>query len=188
MLVAAAASVASASALWADDKNDQPAVVANVKVVSDKVLDVSSLEAWKKSYIKDGMSDKEKALACWSAMVGHQYQDAGPKEYVNNEMVVQDAIKMMNVYGYSFCGIMANEITSLARYAGLEARIWTINAHVVPEIKWDNDGSLINYFTKEDGKIASVEEICTAVQDWLKDHPELKGNNAKLMAFQQAGG
>jgi hypothetical protein len=191
-LVVAAVSLVSVSALWADDKNGQPAVVANVKVVSDKVLDVSSLEAWKKSYIKPGMSDKEKALACWMAMVGHQFQDSGPKEFVNNEMLVQDAIKMMNDYGYSYCGIMANEITSLARYVGLEARIWTINAHVVPEIKWDNewhmlDGSLINYFTKEDGKIASVEEICKAVQDWLKDHPELKGDNAKLMAFQQTG-
>ena len=36
-------------------------VVCHVKVLSDKVPDVSSLEAWKKSYIKEGMSDKEKA-------------------------------------------------------------------------------------------------------------------------------
>jgi len=39
--------------------------VANVKIVSDKVPDVSSLDAWKKSYIKEGMSDKEKAMAVW---------------------------------------------------------------------------------------------------------------------------
>src|SRR5689334_14906865 len=39
-------------------------VVSFVKVLSDKVEDVSSLEAWKKSFIKDGMSDKEKALKC----------------------------------------------------------------------------------------------------------------------------
>ena len=31
-------------------------VVSHIKVLSDKVPDVSSLEAWKKSFIKDGMS------------------------------------------------------------------------------------------------------------------------------------
>jgi len=38
-------------------------VVANVKVLSDKVCDVSSLEAWKASYIRPGMSDCDKAVA-----------------------------------------------------------------------------------------------------------------------------
>ena len=42
-----------------------PAVVCNVKVVSDKVKDVSSLEAWKKSWILPGMTDKDKAIAIW---------------------------------------------------------------------------------------------------------------------------
>ena len=62
---------------------------------------------------------------------------------------------MMNVYGYSFCGVAANEIASLARYVGLEARISTIMAHVVPEIRWDGqwhmlDASLINFFVFQD--------------------------------------
>ena len=40
-------------------------VVCNLKVVSDKVPDVSSMEAWKASFLKDGMTDREKALAAW---------------------------------------------------------------------------------------------------------------------------
>jgi hypothetical protein len=42
---------------------NQVGVVCNIKVVSDKVPDVSSLEAWRRSFIKPGMSDEEKALA-----------------------------------------------------------------------------------------------------------------------------
>ena len=34
-------------------------VVSGVKVTTDKVADVSSLEAWKASFIKPGMSDEE---------------------------------------------------------------------------------------------------------------------------------
>src|SRR3990167_8070125 len=72
------------------------AVVANVKVVSSAVKDVSSLEAWKQSYIRDGMSDRDKALAIWETIVAHQFQDNPPSEFLNNEGTVQDALKMMN--------------------------------------------------------------------------------------------
>lgn len=193
---------------------EEPAVVANVKVVSDKVPDVSSLEAWKASYIKDGMTDKDKAIAIWESVVAHQYQDSPPCEFLNNEGTVQDAIKMFNVYGYSFCGVAANEMASLARYVGLDAHISTIVAHVVPEIEWDGkrhmlDASLINFFIFKDdpadevtgafskalthyrvpnGRIASIEEIIAAVKGWLAEHPELQGNDEKLRAFHAENG
>lgn len=164
----------TANALLAQDK---PAVVANVKVVSSKVKDVSSLEAWKKSYIKEGMTDKDKALAIWETIVSHQHQDSPPSEFLNNEGLVQDALKMMNVYGYSFCGVAANEMASLARYAGLKARIRTIRDHVVPELFYDDawhllDASLINYFPKEDGSLASIDEIAAAVKEWYAANPD----------------
>jgi hypothetical protein len=44
-------------------------VVSHVKVVSDKVADVSSLEAWQRSFIKDGMTDAQKAIAVWKSCV-----------------------------------------------------------------------------------------------------------------------
>ena len=186
--------------LWAFPASAQQnvAVVANVKVLSDKVKDVSSLEAWKKSYIREGMSDKDKALAIWETLVAHQYQDSPPSEFLNNEGSVQDAIKMFNVYGYSYCGVAANEIASLARYVGLNCRISTIVAHVLPEIEWDGrwhmlDASLINFFVFRDeppdavngkfsralsnyavpnGRIASIEEIQAAVREWYDANPD----------------
>ena len=174
-------------AIGQQDQNPAPtpAVVCNVKVLSDKVPDISSIEAWKKSFIKDSMSEKEKGLAVWKSVVTFQHQETPPNEYLQNEGNVLDPIKLFNVYGYSLCSVAAGELVGLARYVGLEARGWTINAHCVPEVKWKDswhmlDASLINYFPKKDGEPASVAEISKAVQDFLKEHPELKGNDAKL--------
>ena len=76
-------------------------VVCNVKVLSDKVPDVSSLAAWKKSFIRDGMTDKEKAMAVWQSAVTFQHQDGPPLEFLQAENTVLDTIKIFNVYGYS---------------------------------------------------------------------------------------
>jgi hypothetical protein len=177
-------------------------IVSNVKVVSDKVPDVSSMEAWKKSYITDGMSDEQKAIAVWKTVATYQHQDACVNEYVQNEDSVQDSIKIFNVYGHSFCGMASAHVMSLARYAGLEARGWTVTHHVVSEIKHDNawhlyDSSLVCYFPKADGKAASVEELVAGTKEWYGQNPgysqtnkdgKLEGIDAKLRSFHQAGG
>jgi len=168
-------------------------VVSHVKVLSDKVPDVSSLEAWKRSCLKEGMSDQKKALAVWETVVRFQHQDAPPLEYLHHENTVLDPIKLFNVYGYSFCSVASAEVQALARYAGLEARGWSIRAHIVPEVLWGGrwhmlDASLINYFPKPDGQIAGVEEIVQAVKAWLQEHPEYRGNGDKLAAFHREGG
>jgi len=167
-------------------------VVGHVKVVSDKVPDVSSLEAWKKAFIKDGMSDQDKALAVWRSNLMFVYQDGSPVEFLH-EGDVHDAIKSFNVYGYSICCCTSARVEQLARYVGLPARGHGIIGHSVPEVFWDNewhmlDASLANYFTRADGKIASIQDICDAVQGWLKDHPDHKANDAKLRQFQVANG
>ena len=111
-------SVATSVVQAAEPPHGSPGVVCNVKVLSDKVPDVSSMEAWKRSFLKPGMSDQERALAAWRTVVMFQHQDNPPCEYLQNESVVQDPIKMFNVYGYSFCSVASAEIEALARYAG----------------------------------------------------------------------
>jgi hypothetical protein len=171
----------------------QPAVVSHVKVLSDKVEDVSSLEAWKKSFIKDGMTDEQKAMAIWKSVAKFQYQDDPPVEYLQTGDLVSDPIKGMNVYGYSFCSVASAHVQSLARFAGLNARGWTIEHHVVPEVFYDGawrllDSSLITWFPKADGKPAAVEEIVAGVKEWSAQHPELAGNEKKLREFMRSGG
>ena len=63
----------------------------------------------------------------------------------------------------------------------------------MPEVYWDGawhllDASLINYFPREDGRLAGVEEIFAAVKDWYDRNPGYKGNDTRLRAFQGADG
>src|SRR5436853_75407 len=44
-------------------------IVSHIKVLSDKIEDVSSMNAWLKSCIKPGMTDEKKALAVWASVV-----------------------------------------------------------------------------------------------------------------------
>src|SRR4051812_10627866 len=96
---AMATAVAFACTLaFADGPTSAQPTVCNIKVLSDKVPDVSSLHAWKKSFIKDGMSNQEKAIAIWKSVVMFQYQDSPPNEFLQHEDAVYDPIKMFNVY------------------------------------------------------------------------------------------
>jgi hypothetical protein len=196
-LALAAQSASSSSAQASEDKAPLPpekvGVVSNVKVVSSGVPDVSSLEAWKASFIKPGMSDEEKAMAAWRTVASFQHQDSPPSEYLANEDTVCDAIKMFNVYGYGFCSMASAHVNTLARSVGLEGRGWGINAHSVPEVKWNGawhllDASLINYFKKPDGSVASVEDLIAATNEWYGKNPGFKGNGDKLVAFHREGG
>lgn len=189
LLIAALATLGIAS----EAETNKPAgVVSHIKVLSDKVEDVSSMEAWRQSFIKPGMTDEQKAVAAWRSSVAFVYQDSPPVEYLH-EACVHDAIKTFNVYGYGMCCCASARIEQFARYMGLQARGHGIRGHSVPEVFWDNDwhmldASLVNYFTRDNGTVAGVADICQAVQGWLKDHPGLAGDDAKLRAFQQAEG
>jgi hypothetical protein len=147
-------------------------VVCFVKVLSDKVEDVSSLEAWKSSFIRDGMTDEQKAMAVWNTVVRFQHQDPPPHEYLmGDDDNVHDPIKTFNVYGYGMCCCASCNIESLGRYVGIQARGWAATHHSIPELFYNNgwhmlDSSGILYFLKDDNSVAGVEEL-TANPDEL---------------------
>jgi hypothetical protein len=141
------------------------------------------------------MSPQEKAIAVWSSVAAHQFQDAPPAEFIQSggKGILVDPIKMFNVYGYSFCSVAASEVCELGKVAGLHARGWAIRNHNVMELGWDNtwhlfDASLVNYFVKPDGTVASIDEVSSQVRDWIAQHPELKQNDKKLREFHFADG
>ena len=176
--------------------SQQPAagVVSHIKILSDKVEDVSSMDAWMKSFIKEGMSGEQKGLAVWQSVVKFRHQDPPPNEFLTGDGGdVHDPIKTFNVYGYGMCCCESSNMSALARYAGLKARGWGINGHSVPDIGWDDswhlmDASLVCYFKKPDGKIAGVEDILANVSDWYAKNPAYVRNNDKLVKFMGAGG
>ena len=175
---------------------EEPAVVAHIKVVSDKVPDVSSIDAWKASVLKPSMSDKEKAIAIWRTVVQFRHQNAPPQEFFQNDVdsfCVHDPIKTFNVYGYGMCCCAASNIESLARAAGLPVRGRALNGHSLPEIYYDGawhvfDASLVTYFRNAKGQVASIDEIIENVAQWYKDNPGYKGDHKKLRDFMRNGG
>jgi hypothetical protein len=193
-LLLAAVIISGAPGLRAD--GPAVGVVSNVRVLSDKVEDVSSLGAWQRSFIKDGMSGREKALAVWKSVVKFRHQDAPPREYLQAwGGHVQDPIKTFNVYGYGMCSCASSNIEALARAAGLQARGWAIAGHSVPEVSWDGgktwhmlDASLIAYYPQEDGHLAGVEELVAGVREWYGLNPKLRKNDAGLRRFMAGGG
>src|SRR3954464_11043919 len=101
----------------------EPAVVSNVKVVTDKVEDVSSFDAWKKSVIKDGMTDEQKALAAWETVVKFRHHDSNPQEFLGlGDSATLDAIKLFNVYGYCAGTAAEPAYLQLMRQLGYDAR------------------------------------------------------------------
>jgi hypothetical protein len=174
--------------------DDAPGIVSHVKVISDKVPDVSSLENWKRSFIKDGMSDAEKAMAIWKTVVMFGLEGAPIAEHMSSaEGCVHDAIKTFNVYGCNFCDCSGAMVESLARYVNLEARGWNLNGHCVSEIYYDNawhllDAAYVNYFPKPDGQIAGVEELKAAAKEWYDKNPGYLGDGGKLYQFMKNGG
>ena len=59
-------------------------VVSFVKVVSNQVADVSSLAAWKRSFIAPTLSDAEKAQAVWRSVVAFRQQDTPAEEFLES--------------------------------------------------------------------------------------------------------
>ena len=126
------------SAVSAQTPNQPVGVVSNIKVLTDKWPDVSSLGDWKKSYIKEGMTDKDKALAIFNTEVTYQITEGVPKEYLQRDKDVVNPIKLFNVYGATWCSVSAANVMCLARYCGMPAKGSTINNHCILEIFYNN--------------------------------------------------
>jgi RNA polymerase sigma-70 factor, ECF subfamily len=170
-----------------------PGLTCNISLRSDQVEDVSSMQAWKASFIEEGMTDEQKALAVWASVVKFRHQEGPPVEYLGGDGdEVHDPIKTFNVYGYGMCCCASSNIEALARSIGLPARGYGIMGHSVPEVQWSGawhllDASLICYFPKADGAIASVDEIVAGVSAWYDLHPEFRADPEKLYPYGKAG-
>ena len=171
---------------------ETPGVVCHVKVLSDKVLDVSSVEAWKKSFINDKMSDTEKAIAVWKSVVTFAFDGAPPAEFLQDENSVRDPIKCFNVYGYALCSDLAGQEEALGRCLGFKARGWALQGHSVPELFYEGswhmlDPAYIDYWPKADGKLAGLEEMAKELAAFFQANPAVRGDQ-KLREFSANNG
>lgn len=137
--------------------------IHGVQVLSDKVEDVSSLEAIRGLVLKHGL-EAERAAEIFRLTSKFRHQANPPAEHVAGVGHVHDPVKIFNVYGYCQCCCAAAAVEALGRESGMPARGWAIPEHSVAELfygdRWHMyDGSLINYFVTGEGHVASVEEL-----------------------------
>ncbi|MCL2640087.1 MAG: hypothetical protein FWD53_04510 [Phycisphaerales bacterium] len=176
----------------------QVGVVSQLKVLSENPSkgyiceDVSSPEAWKKTYIKDGMTDEQKAIAIWKSIVKYRHQGNTPQEFLQNACV-HDPIKTYNVYGHNMCCCTSANLQGLARYVGIPSQGRMITQHSVAEVWYDGawhmfDGSLMNYFRNAQGQVASVNEIHQSIREWRAENPGVAVGDKALKDFGANGG
>lgn len=124
--------------------------VKEAKLVSDRTLDLSSMETIMKQILKPGMSDEEKMWAVWRFI--NQHVRANPEAHSTN-----DAIQLFNSFGGGWCGVWAMTTEATASAAGLKANYWDIGTHAVTMVYYNNawhsfDAQRQLYFLAPDNK------------------------------------
>jgi hypothetical protein len=175
----------------AQERTSRGGRVNQLKVLSDKIDDVTTVENIVHSFARPGMSDQERARALWTAVVKYRHQTTAPNEHLAGDWETHDPVKIFNVYGYCICCCTSALVAALNREDGREARGRILNGHSVPEVRYRDgwhmfDGSLINFFPRPaDGVAASVDEITAAVADWYGGHPGYQKNGTRIMQLMR---
>ena len=141
-----------------------PGRIHGVLVTSDKVEDLSSLEAIV-AHAENAPSERDKAEELFRLAVKFRHQAEPANEFVEGDHV-HDPVKIFNVYGYCACCCATAAMMALGREAGFETRGRNLKDHTVPELFYDHtwhmfDASLINYFVTDRGHVAGVDDLLT---------------------------
>ncbi len=145
------------------------AQVVNPRITTDSSIDCSSAEAVVKQILKPGMTDEQKAVACWRFMLDHYYHWYPPRE-PDTGGDVRDFAKAVNSYGFGPCFQNAPVLTALWEAVGYKTRSYTVTGHSIPEVEYGGAWHMIDadaraWHRKPDGQIASVAELAASVRD-----------------------
>src|SRR2546423_3634846 len=64
--------------------------VNNLKMLSDKIDDVTTVENILRSFVRPGMSDEERSRAIWTAVVKYRHQTIPPNEFLAPDSEAHD--------------------------------------------------------------------------------------------------
>jgi hypothetical protein len=193
-MILAAIVAAWAGSIEAQERAIEGGRVNQLKVLSDKIDDVTTVENIVKSFAKPGMSDQDRAKGLWKAIIRYRHQTTPPNEQLAGDWEAHDPVKIFNVYGYCMCCCCSALVEALNREDGREAQGRILNGHSVPEVHYRNgwhmfDGSLINYFPRpKDGVVASVDEVAAAVAEWYAKNPGYQKNGDKIFQLMRKDG
>src|SRR5690606_15252376 len=118
-------------------------------VISEHVADTTSLEAFAKFSAWKDKQGQERAIAIWKYLCDKETgvfhfnpiregQDRRSSEY----HIIRDPIKMLNSYGYGFCGSFGPTAAGIYQGVGFE-RVRSVSipgaSHCVTEVWYDDD-------------------------------------------------
>lgn len=158
------------------------AAVYSPRITSEHVADCSSMEAFSQYPAWKDLKGQDRALAVWKYFVGTEtgvFHYNPIQEGLDPQMwefrLVRDPVKMLNVYGYGFCGLFGPTTAGLFEGVGFEkARAVGIPgaAHSVTEVWYDGDWhyydtDLRGVLFERDGKsVASIQEVIADATLW----------------------
>jgi hypothetical protein len=112
----------------------------------------------------DGMADEypneEKVRKAWRFVRDHVKYNIP----VSHNNWIHDPLLILNSIGFGQCSDLSSVLAYIWKYMGYEVRVWVIENHVMPEVKFNGSWELYDpsygvYYKDENGRIAGFEEI-----------------------------
>ena len=168
--------------------------INQLKVLSDKIDDVTTVENIVKSFVKPGMCDQERSQALWTAVVKYRHQTAPPNEYLAGDWEAHDPVKIFNVYGYCMCCCCSALVEALNREDGREAQRPDLEQPQRPRgplrERLAHVRRLADHVTFPAPTTASPPRSTRfppSIADWYAKHPGYQKNGDKIIAVDAQG-
>lgn len=85
----------------------------DIRVTTNRTLDFHDLDALVRSIVNAGMSNEEKALACYDVVRWGMFQYPWVYNVKERQAEWHDAVKLLNVYGHGLCGVQARTLGAI---------------------------------------------------------------------------
>lgn len=163
---------------WAYDQFWEPNVAVRLENIGDTAVvnpwimrsgtvDTRSLQSIVDSIVQPGMSDKEKARRLWEYEIHTRFHATTQDDEVS------DAVKRINVYGYTLCYDESKVLSDLWRAAGLRVRQGFPSGHSLAEVFYDGGWHLLDSDESIISLLRDNETIASEAQV-VADHDLMK--------------
>ena len=147
-------------------------IIVNPRLIVNHQKNWFTLDTMLDEIIRDEMSDRERALALWRFVVDHRHHG----EPMHKTFELHDPVRYLNLYGFGYCDDSAKTLAVMAEKAGLKARVWGLQGHVVTELYYDGSWHLFDpdgevYYLADDGVTIAGLELLEQRPDLIRKQP-----------------
>ena len=84
-----------------------------IRITTDRTFDYHDLESLARDVVRPGMTNEEKALACYNVVRRGMFQYPWVYNVKERQAEWHDATKLLNTYGHGLCGVQARTLGAL---------------------------------------------------------------------------